>query len=193
MTPYDNFFPCKDTMVTLTIGIRVLTTRSFHSADYDTNHSLVSSKVCMQPKCIHRSKQKGRPCINTARIAMSDLCERFACSIEEALTDFPTSGAEERWHYIRDVIHTSAMDTFGKRERQNPDWFEAGIAELEPALSAKRTALLDYKREPSEKTLDAFRNAQNDAQGIARCCPKDRSTQHQRLLPEPLSEHSTLL
>ncbi|KAK4299936.1 hypothetical protein Pmani_027820 [Petrolisthes manimaculis] len=68
------------------------------------------------------------------------------------------------------------MNTFSKRERQNPDWFEAGIAELEPALSAKRTALLDYKREPSEKTLAAFRNARNDAQGIARRCSKDRST-----------------
>ncbi|KAK3889814.1 hypothetical protein Pcinc_006210 [Petrolisthes cinctipes] len=139
---------------------------SFHSADCDTDHSLVSTKVRIQPKCIHRSKQKGRPRINTARTVMPDLCERFACSIEEALMDCPTSSAEERWHYIRDAKHTSAMDTFGKRERQNPDWFEAGIAELEPALSAKRAALLDYKREPSEKTLAAFRNARNDAQRI---------------------------
>ncbi|KAK4325144.1 hypothetical protein Pmani_004298 [Petrolisthes manimaculis] len=148
----------------------VLTTRSFHSADCDTDHSLVSSKVRIQPKRIPRSKQKRQPLINTARTVMPDLCERFACSIEEALRDCPKSGAEERWHYIRDAIHTSAMDTFGKRERQNPDWFEAGIAELKPALSAKRTALLDYKREPSKKTLAAFRNARNDAQRIARRC-----------------------
>ena len=30
------------------------------------------------------------------------------------------------------------MDIFGKRERQNPDWFEAGIVELEPVIEAKR-------------------------------------------------------
>ena len=45
------------------------------------------------------------------------------------------------------------MDIFGKRERQNPDWFQAGIAELGPVIEAKRTALVNYKREPSEKTL----------------------------------------
>ncbi|KAK4305936.1 hypothetical protein Pmani_022210 [Petrolisthes manimaculis] len=117
----------------------VLTTRSFHRADCDIVHSLVSSKVRSQPKRIHRSKQKRQPRINTARTVMPDLCERFACSIEEALTDCPTSG----------------------------------IAELEPALSAKRTALLDYKREPSKKTLAAFRNAWKDTQRIARRCAND--------------------
>ncbi|KAK4304674.1 hypothetical protein Pmani_023393 [Petrolisthes manimaculis] len=70
----------------------VLTTRSFHRADCDIVHSLVSSKVRSQPKRIHRSNQKIQPRINMARTAMPDLCERFACSIEEALTDCPTSG-----------------------------------------------------------------------------------------------------
>ena len=59
------------------------------------------------------------------------------------------------------------MDTFGKRERQNPDWFEEGIAELEPAITAKRAVLVEYKRDPSEKSLTAFRKARNDAQLIA--------------------------
>lgn len=39
------------------------------------------------------------------------------------------------------------MDTFGKKEKKNPDWFKAGIATLEPAITAKRVALLNYKRE----------------------------------------------
>jgi len=146
----------------------VLTTRSYHSADCDTDHSLVGSKVRLQPKRIHRSKQKGRPRINTARTSMPDLCERFADSIKEALRDCPTNSAEERWNHIRDAIYNSAMDTFGKRERQNPDWFEAGITELEPVITAKRKALLEYKREPLEKTLAALRKARNDAQRIAR-------------------------
>ena len=38
------------------------------------------------------------------------------------------------------------------------------MAELEPAIEAKRTALLNYKREPSEKTLAAHRKARNNAQ-----------------------------
>lgn len=151
----------------------VLTTRSFHSADCDTDHSLVGSKVRLQPKRIHHSKQKGRPRINTARTTMPDLCERFADSIEEALKDCPAGNAEERWTHIRNAIYNSAMDTFGKRERKNPDWFQEGIADLEPALDAKRTALLNYKREPSEKTLAALRKTRNDAQRIARRCAND--------------------
>ncbi|KAI8512327.1 hypothetical protein Bbelb_089660 [Branchiostoma belcheri] len=65
------------------------------------------------------------------------------------------------------------MGTFGKRERHNPDWFEAGIAKLEPVITAKRKALLDHKRKPSEKTLAALRKARNDAQRIARRSAND--------------------
>ena len=45
----------------------VLVTRSHHSADCDTDPSLVSSKVRLQPKRTHRSKQKIRPRIKAAR------------------------------------------------------------------------------------------------------------------------------
>lgn len=59
---------------------------------------------------------------------------------------------------------------WSKREKK-PDWFQAGIAVLEPAaLAAKRSALLNYKRDPSEKTLAALRAARNDAQRTAASC-----------------------
>ena len=60
------------------------------------------------------------------------------------------------------------MSTFGKRKRQNTDWFEVGIAELEPVIAAKQAALLDYKRKLSDKTFAALRKARNNAQRIAR-------------------------
>ncbi|GFO31429.1 hypothetical protein PoB_005793400 [Plakobranchus ocellatus] len=47
----------------------VLGTRSYHSADCETDHSKVASKVQLQTRRIHRSKQKGRPRINTAMIS----------------------------------------------------------------------------------------------------------------------------
>ncbi|XP_037774603.1 craniofacial development protein 2-like [Penaeus monodon] len=151
----------------------VLTTRSYHSADCDTDHSMVGSKIRLQPKRIHQSKQEGRPHINTSKTAIPDLCERFTNSIENALKNCPGGNTEERWSHIRDFIYNSAMDTFGKRERQNPDWFEAGIAELEPAIEAKRAALINHKREPSVKSLAALRKARNDAQRIVRRCAND--------------------
>ena len=148
----------------------VLSTRSYHSADCDTDHSMVASKVRLQPKRIHHSKHKGRPRINTAVTSVPELRERFADAIQEALSDCPTSCAEDRWNHIRDATYKSAVDTFGKRERKNPDWFEAGIEELEPAISSKRTALLNYKKDPCEKTLTALRRARSEAQKIARQC-----------------------
>ena len=75
--------------------------------------------------------------------SMPDLCVHFAYSIEVALNDCHTDKAEERWNHIHGAIYNSAMDTFGKRERQNPDWFEEGIAELEPVITAKTAALIE--------------------------------------------------
>lgn len=53
----------------------------------------------------------------------------YQCQV--ALKDCPDSSAEERWSHIHDAIYNSAMATFGKREKKNPDWFEAGITELD--------------------------------------------------------------
>ena len=63
--------------------------------------------------------------------------------------------------------------TFDKRKRQNHDWFEEGIAELEPVITAKRAVLVEYKRDPSEKSLAALRKARNDTEWIAWHCAND--------------------
>ena len=99
----------------------IFSTRSYHSPDCDTDPSLVGSKVRLQPKRVHPSKQKGHPRINTARTAIRDLCEGSADPTEEALRDCHTTSVEERWNHIRVTIYKSAMDTFGNRERQKAD------------------------------------------------------------------------
>ena len=142
----------------------VLVTRSHHSADCDTDPSLVSSKVRLNQneltaqsrKYVPRNTYQGR------QKSIPDLYERFFNTIEDALKDCPTNSAEERWTFTRDTIYKCAMDTFGKKEKKNPDWFEAGIATLEQAITAKWAALLNYKRELSAKTLAALRKARND-------------------------------
>ena len=140
----------------------VLVTRSYHSADCDTDHSLVGSKVRLPPKRIHYSKQKERPGINISRTSIPDACVLFTITINEALKDCPTCSVEERWNHICEATYDSAMGSFGKKERQSHDWFEAGIAELQPAIETKRTALLNYKRGSSEKMLAAHAKARNN-------------------------------
>ncbi|KAL0195112.1 hypothetical protein M9458_008684, partial [Cirrhinus mrigala] len=151
----------------------VLVTRAYHSADCDTDHSLVSSKVRFQPRRTHRSKQKGRPRINTARTSVPELRERFARAIDEALEDCPVDSVKMRWEYIRDTVYKVASDTFGKKVKKSEDWFEAGIEVLEPAITAKRATLLEHKRQPSARTMAAFREARNNTKRIARKCAND--------------------
>ena len=66
------------------------------------------------------------------------------------------------------IPSNSAKDASGKREGQNPGWFEAGINRLEPAIAAKRKSLLSDRREPSGRKHPALRKVRNDAQRIAR-------------------------
>ncbi|XP_014780239.1 uncharacterized protein LOC106876263 [Octopus bimaculoides] len=53
-------------------------------------------------------------------------------------------------------------------ERQNPDWFSAGLSELEPVIEAKRAALIQYKSDSSTKSIEELRKARNKTQLTAR-------------------------
>ena len=144
----------------------MLITRTYHSADCDTDHSLVCSKVRLHPKRFHRSKQEGRPRIGTARVSLPGPRERFAETMEKALEDCPTDSATARWNYIRDAVYEAASDAFGMRDRKSEDWFEAGIKEMEPAITAKSTALLEHKKQPSKTAANRWR----DGRSITRSC-----------------------
>ena len=152
---------------------RVLNTRSFHSADCNTDHSLVASTVRLRPKRIHRSKQKARPRINTAKVSIPSLRERFASAIDEILKDCPADNATTKWNFMRNAVYETSIEAFGKKERKSNDWFEAKIQELEPAIEAKRATLLEEKRNPTKKTKAAHKAACSNAQRIARKCAND--------------------
>ncbi|XP_067023851.1 uncharacterized protein [Acropora muricata] len=138
----------------------VLHTRSYHSADCDTDHSLVAIKVRLKPQRIHHAKTKGRPRINTCGTSDPDKVKRFADTFNERIAANATSSdpddAVAFWDTLRDAIYDSAMSTFGKKERKNADWFEAHWDKMEPVTEGKRKALLDYKQNPCPSTRDAL-------------------------------------
>ena len=148
----------------------VLNTRSYHSADCDTDHSLVSSMLRLRPKRCHRLKQLGCPRINTASTRDPELRDRFTTAINTALSNFPSDNVCMRWHHIRDAVQASAYSSFGKRVKKSEDWFEAGITDMEPAIAVKRAALIEHKREPTDQSLATLRKARSDVQRIARQC-----------------------
>ncbi|XP_063605235.1 uncharacterized protein LOC134780428 [Penaeus indicus] len=151
----------------------VLETRSYHSADCDTDHTLVCSKVRIQPRKLHRSKAKGRLCINVAKTGNPDCKQEFVATIEQTLQDLTEHDAAARWNKIREAVYNASISAFGKRERKNHDWFNTNLSTMEPVIEAKRKALLAYKNSPSERTLTALRTARNNAQRVARRCAND--------------------
>ncbi len=64
-------------------------------------------------------------------------------------------------------MYKVAIDTFGKRAKKNKDWFTAGIEGMEPAITAKGAADLEYKRDTCDKTLAAYREARNSVKSIS--------------------------
>ena len=79
----------------------VLHTCSYHSADCDTDHSLVCCKIRLQPKKFHHAKKPGNPCIDISKMTQPDLMEQFAEAFEEEY-DASQSGdtATEKWETL---------------------------------------------------------------------------------------------
>ena len=150
----------------------VLLTRTYHSADCDTDHSLVASKVRVTPRRIHHSKKKGHPCINTCCTNNLVKTKKYLSNLDKTLAE-ETSAAnsiDSRWSHLCDSVYSAAASAYGKKERKNADWYEAHWEEMEPLTEAKRKALLAYKAAPCPSTLAALRAARKASQQTARRC-----------------------
>ena len=152
----------------------VLHTRAYHSADCDTDHSLVCCKVRLQPRRFHRSRKQGKSRIDIGKMSQPDLTQKFAEAFEQELCAAQTGdSALEKWESLRDIMHRTALDTFGKRTSKTNDWFEAKSSIMIPVIKAKRAALAEYKRSPSQRNLQSLRTARNKAQQTARQCANE--------------------
>ena len=89
-----------------------LSTRSYHSADCDTDHAVVCCRVSLQPRKIHRAKPAGRPRINTAKTADPAQKEEFLAVLEQALQD-PI--------FLAEAVYKASMLVFSKKERPSQD------------------------------------------------------------------------
>jgi len=166
-----------DMIITKRVSLsNVCNTRSYHSADCDTDHSLIVTKVKVIPKKFHHSKRTGQPRINISKTAYPEKNQEFNEQLEEILNTahkHAKRNAEDSWNFLRNVIYSTAVLTYGKKERKNTDWFEASISEMEPVIDAKRSALISYKHDPSQWNLLALRAARSKAQQTARRCAND--------------------
>ena len=157
----------------------VLHTHSYHSADCNTDHSLVCCKIRLQLKKFHHAKKPGNLHIDVSKMTQPDLIEQFAEAFE-AEYDASQSGdtAIEMWETLRDTIYCIALAIFGKKTSKSHDWYEAKSSEMTPVIEAKHAALAKYKQSPTKQNLQTLRAARSKVQCIARRCANVYWTEH---------------
>ena len=146
-------------------------TRTYHSADCDTDHSLVLSKIQLMSRIIHHTKQRTQPRVNANyTTACPELRESYCQELVEALSSCDHQSASDSWDCLRKTIFDQGLATFGKRGKRNSDWFEASTSEILPFINAKREALLKYKAKPSAQNSQTLKEVKRMTQKVARQC-----------------------
>ena len=148
----------------------VKNSRTYHSADCNTDHSLVRSKVKLVPKAIHKSKKKGPPKIDTTKTKHKKWKLKFHTNFGKTYkpSDDDSITATNAWNYLKDTIHSCALETFGTKKHKNKDWYEASAEKIEPFLERKRNAMLKLKADPNESNKRDHQRIRNEAQKAAR-------------------------
>ena len=99
-------------------------TRAFHSADRDTDHALIISKVKYQPKRLHHAKPCGQPKISISRSKGIHTNAAFIDFLQRSLPASPGDTAEESWNSLKQVIFESSVLTYGKKLHTTTDCFK---------------------------------------------------------------------
>lgn len=150
----------------------VRNTRTYHSADCDTDHSLVCSTMSLQPKPFHRQKKQSAK-IDIQKTTMPVLNEAFCDSLASAMDSLPAvTDPDVYWGSLRKTIRETALATYGKKVKQNPDWYNASLPIIQPVLEEKRKALLRLKARPTRQARIAHRSARANAQRVLRACAR---------------------
>ena len=148
----------------------VRVTRSYHSADCDTDHALVCCKVQSHPKKLHRAPKPAKDRINVDATTIPQKVLTFQELLKSRLENYKELGIEEYWCNVKDVTHEAAMLAFGNSDRRSEDWFNADIAHLQPLIEEKRLALQNYKHNPTSQSLEALREARRRAKEECKKC-----------------------
>ena len=147
-------------------------TRAYQSADCDTDHSLICCNMKLHPTKLHRTKNPGKPKIDTSRISDPEAAKIFKSSIREELLSAPKAdqNVSEQWSKLRETIYGCAKTAFGTKRREDKGWFQENATTMIPLIEEKREALLKNKKCPTRLTGKALKAARRKCQRKARQC-----------------------
>ncbi|XP_046962200.1 uncharacterized protein LOC124531734 [Vanessa cardui] len=137
-----------------------LHTRAFHSADCDTDHSLVATKVRLVPRRVHSSKPLGRKKINLFKTRDMEVVESFGRLVrEEVATWDSTASAQVEWEKLKSLLTDTAGKVFGYQKIKPYDWFLENEEHLVPLIDSKRQAALNFRLNPCDATREDLTKA----------------------------------
>jgi len=145
--------------------------RTLHSADCDSDHSLVRCKLRLVPERLHHNQPKPGPRLNTAAMGDPVLKQSFVDLLKESLDSSALAASEDpssAWETFHKNVTNAASSAFGKKSRNQPDWFKAHAEKLLPVLAAKREARLHYLSDSNEASLAHLRLMRNNVQHATR-------------------------
>ena len=149
----------------------VRVTRAFHSADCDSDHSLVCSLVKIVPKKHHRSKPPGKPCIDGNRTREESKACEFRKELAATLENMPTDiDSCKHWTVVKNNLHDLGLKFFGRKKHKNEDWFIASSEKLKPLIEKKRSELIKHKKDPTPASKMSLKTACNVSRKAAREC-----------------------
>ena len=145
--------------------------RTFHSADGDTDHFLVLTAVQIPKQ--KRVKRKGKPKLNTVNMKRAENLEVFRESVEHGMADCNHSDVDSSWLTLKTVMYNSAKKAFGTQKKFQEDWMAENFDVLEPAISAKHTAYRAYNARATRLTSANLKVAQRRLRSVTRSCAND--------------------
>ena len=94
----------------------VLHTRSYHSADCYTDHSLVCCKIRLQPKRFHCTKKQGKPRIDVSKMSQPNLMSQFAERLlrESSVPHIPKTLPPRSWKFSETPCPAQPLLPLGK-------------------------------------------------------------------------------
>ena len=145
----------------------VRSTRAFHSADSDADHSLVITKVTLRAKKLYHVRNHTKVRINAAATSIPEKAAKFQDLLNSKLRDCSDLEAKECWNQVRDTTLAAAIQGFGTTKVKSQDWFDANIVTLQPLIEAKRDLLLEHHKNPTLESLAILRLARSHQQILA--------------------------
>lgn len=144
-------------------------TRSYHSADCDSDHSLVCCTFKLCARVMHSARPKPVPKLNIQAMSSPALCTDFADSFGRGVASrLGVSTVDDDWDVIRKCMIDSAFASFGVKPPCLNDWFAASREILSPLVDAKAAARRQFIQHSTAASREHLRTARAELQRAAR-------------------------